>query len=292
MTLNQLLYFQTIAKLKHYRNAAIKLNVSQPSLSRSMRTLENELGILLFQKNGRNVELTKYGYLFLNHVDKILEEVSVTEHKMKQLSGNAGHIDIAYIFPLANYYIPHTVRSFLNQAENTSITFSFHQSGTEEMIAGLKSNAYDIVFGSFVENQPEIHFTPILNHRMVIITSVNHPLADRKDVDFSELANYPLIGYETASGLWQYLHTLFHQHGISPNIVCDCPDENAIAALVSEDFGIALVADVDAIQNANVTVLPLKGPPIMHTIYMAYIKEKYQIPAVKRFLRFIQQGTQ
>lgn len=83
MNLNQLSYFQKIATLQHYHQAARELNVSQPSLSRSIANLEEELGLPLFRKNGRNIELTKYGKIFLEHVNKILEEVKIAEDKMK-----------------------------------------------------------------------------------------------------------------------------------------------------------------------------------------------------------------
>ena len=115
MTLNQLTYFQKIAELEHFSRAAEELNISQPSLSRSIDTLEQELGLPLFEKQGRNVILTKYGRIFLEHAGRILEEVRTAERKMQYLTQNGGHVDIAYVSPLANYYIPHTVRSFLNR---------------------------------------------------------------------------------------------------------------------------------------------------------------------------------
>ena len=121
MTLNQLIYFQTIAKYEHFRLAAAELNLSQPSLSRSIATLEEELGVILFERNGRNVNLTKSGKVFLEHVDRILEEVHIAQKQMQKLSGDAGHIDIAYVFPLAASYIPHTVRRFLNKPKNKNV---------------------------------------------------------------------------------------------------------------------------------------------------------------------------
>ena len=76
MNLNQLYYFQKVAQLQHYHQAAKELNISQPSLSRSIANLEEELGVSLFQKNGRNIELTKYGSIFLEHVNKLLEHLA------------------------------------------------------------------------------------------------------------------------------------------------------------------------------------------------------------------------
>ena len=111
MTLTQLTYFQTVARCQHFRLAASELNISQPSLSRSIANLEEELGIVLFERHGRNVTLTRYGRLFLSHADRILSEVAIAEKQMKKLSGNAGHADIAYVFPLAARYIPHRIRT-------------------------------------------------------------------------------------------------------------------------------------------------------------------------------------
>ena len=75
MTLNQLEYFQSVARLQHFRQAAELLKISQPSLSRSMAALEQELNLVLFEREGRNVVLTKPGRVFLEHVNKILDEV-------------------------------------------------------------------------------------------------------------------------------------------------------------------------------------------------------------------------
>ena len=291
MTLNQLTYFQKIAQLEHFRLAANELNISQPSLSRSMDTLENELGIPLFEKNGRNITLTKYGKMFLEHVDRILEEVRTAEQKMYHLTQEGGHIDIAYVSPLANHYIPHTVRTFLNLPENKQVTFSFSQAHTIDLIRGLKSDMYEVVFGAYVEDQPSVQFTPILHQEMLLITSLNHPLANEKEVPFQVLQDYPVIGYDRDSGLGLYTHKLYRKHQIQPDIVIDCPDEYSIAALVAEDFGIALVADVDTIRDAKIAKIPISGETLIHTVYTAHMKDKYMIPATNRFVKFIKKDS-
>ena len=102
MTLNQLIYFQKVATLENYHQAAEILYVSQPSLSRSMAALETELGITLFKKDGRGVVLTKAGHLFLEHANKIIADCDVAVDKMQELSSNGGEIDIGYVFPLAS----------------------------------------------------------------------------------------------------------------------------------------------------------------------------------------------
>ena len=101
MTLNQMMYFYEAARLQHFNQAAEKLHISEPSLSRSINALESELGVVLFERTGRNVVLTKTGDIFYEHVDRILNEINLADRKMHQLTGSGGHIDLAYVAPLA-----------------------------------------------------------------------------------------------------------------------------------------------------------------------------------------------
>ena len=113
---------------------------------------------------------------------------------MKSLASNSsGHIDIGYVFPLAKSYIPRLVRSFLNQQENHEITFSLSQEITRNLIADLKNEKYDVVFGSLVPDEPEVEFVPVVNQEMVIITPPEHPLKYKKDLVLEDLLDYPVI---------------------------------------------------------------------------------------------------
>ena len=288
MTLNQLIYFKTVAKYQHFRMAAQELSVSQPNLSRAISNLEDELGILLFERKGRNVVLTKYGRIFLEHTERILDDVQAAEKQMKSLTETSGRIDIAYVFPLALRYIPRVVRQFLNDEKNKDISFNFHQSNTHEMIEGLKSEQYDVIFGSYTENEPDIQFLPILKQEMIIITPTSHPLGQKGPVLLKDLEDYPVIGYDNVSGLGKFTHRIYESYSLHPNIICESPDENAIASLVAEDFGIALVADVESLEHFPLKRLKISDAELYHTVYLAYLKSHYQIPAVRNFISFIQ----
>ena len=292
MTLNQIVYFQTVARCQHFRLAASELNISQPSLSRSISNLEDELGIVLFERKGRTVTLTKYGRIFLEHADRILNDVALAEKQMKRLAGSSGHVDIAYVFPLAAWYIPHMVRQFLAGGSNEKISFNFHQTNTYEMVNGLKAENYDVIFGAYVEDQPGIQFVPILKQEMIIITPLGHPLASKENVSLKDLEGYPVIGYDRNSGLGKFTLRTYASYSLQPNIICESPDENAIASLVAEDFGIALIADVDILEHFQLEKLHLTDISLQHTVYMGYLRDHYQIPAVRSFISFIKkEGT-
>ena len=201
MTLNQLGYFYQAAVLQHFNQAAEKMNISEPSLSRSISSLEDELGVTLFEKRGRNVILTKAGEIFLEHATQILDDVKRAENKMHHLATDGGHIDIAYVSPLAREYIPRTVRNFLSLEQNKNITFNFNQDITSVNIEGLKKGAYDLIFGSYSANEPNIEFVPIIKQEIVAILPAGHPLSRKEALQAADFADYQVLGYNRHSGL-------------------------------------------------------------------------------------------
>lgn len=214
MTLNQLGYFYQAAVLQHFNQAAEKINISEPSLSRSITALENELGVTLFEKRGRNVTLTKAGEIFLEHVTQILDDVTRASNKMQQIATNGGHIDIAYVSPLAREFIPNTVRSFLSLEQNKNITFHFFQDITSMNIEGLKKGSYDLIFGSYSANEPNIEFIPIIKQDLVAILPIGHPLCKKDEIEAGDFQKYPVLGYARHSGLGKYTRNFFKEHGV------------------------------------------------------------------------------
>ncbi len=256
MTLNQILYFRKVARLENYHQAAEELYISQPSLSRSMAALESELGITLFEKKGRGVVLTNAGRLFLEHADRIAGDCDIAAGKMKELASGGGKINIGYIFPLAGHYIPHNVRTFLDQEENKNVAFSFWQNHTP----------------------------------LVIVSPEQHPIADEPEVPLVKLTRYPVIGYDRASWMGAYTGHLYRKYQLHPNIIMECPDEYSIVALVRENFGIALMPRTDILEQADgIRIHTLKGLEIYHQTFMFWMKNRYRLPAVERFTEYMKQ---
>ena len=288
MTLNQIYYFQTVARYENYRKAAEELYISQPSLSRSIASLESELGVLLFEKNGRGVNLTKGGKLFLEYADRIIDECEIAKNKMKEMASDGGKIDIGYVFPLASHYIPHNVRDFLNKKENKNVTFNFFQNHTSAIAKKVRSGELDVGFGGYIDKE-EFEFFPVLSEEMVLITPKGHELESHKKVSIQELRNYPVIGYDRESWLGNYTKQLYRRLAFQPNIVVECPDEHSIVALVSEDFGIALVPAIEEINENRVNIHRFDDIELMHHTFMFWMRDRYQLPAVERFIKYMKQ---
>ena len=131
MNLSQLYYFRKLAELQHYAKAAKELYITQPSLSNSISSLEQELGVSLFQKTGRNIHLTKYGAEFLAYVNKGLEQIDKGIAIMKNYAGtgDGGKIDLGCIITVQTDFIPKLLNGYkaaaggvaFNVREDTSI---------------------------------------------------------------------------------------------------------------------------------------------------------------------------
>ena len=126
MNLPQLYYFRKLAEVQHYTEAAKALYITQPSLSDSIASLEKELGVSLFQKKGRNIQLTKYGEEFYQYVS---ESLSILEHGISLIKEKSGHIsgtiDIGCILTLLGDFLPEALD--LYQEKNPLATLNIYQ---------------------------------------------------------------------------------------------------------------------------------------------------------------------
>ena len=163
MNLYHLRYFATLAHLEHYTKAAEILSITQPSLSHAISSLEKELGVKLFEKDGRNVVLTKCGQAFLVDVEQALNMLDSSVNKLQMTGFGEGRIDIAELRVLSSTVVPNFVKGFLDSSSNKKIDFHFHSSTglTSDMIQGLKERKYDIAFCSKMDNEPLIDIVNI-----------------------------------------------------------------------------------------------------------------------------------
>lgn len=288
MNLSQLKYFVTLARLEHYTKAAEELEITQPSLSHAMSLLEQELGTKLFQKQGRNVGLTKYGKFFLEYARESLRILELGIEKTQEMTGQTrGVIDLAFIYTLGSEFVPEMVGDFLRLHEELDVQFKFTVGNTVELIQGLKEEKYDVAFCSMIEKESGIEFVPVGIEKLVVVVPKGHPLSGKGQVDLEEAAAYPQVYYTKESGLRPTIDRLFEMVRIRPKIAYEIEEDGAMAGLVAQNFGIAIMPDIPILRNLNVEVLELRSPQLKRQIYMATSKENYQTPMVKKFVEYV-----
>lgn len=290
MNLNQLHYFAKLAETEHYTKAAENLNISQPSLSHAISSLEQELGTKLFERQGRGVVLTKYGRLFREYVDESLQILDTGIKKVKSLTGQTeGLIELAYIYTLGSEFVPSLVSDFLRTHEELRVKFHFTVGNTLEIIQGLKEERFDIGFCSMAEQEPDIRFTPVGTENLVVVVPKGHPLSYESSVDLEQVAAYPQIYYTTNSGLRPVVDKMFEQIKIYPRIAYEIEEDGSMAGLVAQNFGIAVMPEIPILNQLAVDVVPLRNQRKKRYIYMAMPEGKYRPMLVQRFAEYVKQ---
>ncbi|WP_368490260.1 LysR family transcriptional regulator [Clostridium sp. BJN0013] len=291
MNLYHLRYFVTLAHLEHYTKAAEELMITQPSLSHAIALLGKELGVSLFEKDGRNVVLTKYGKMFLSDVEKALEILDSSVKTLKMIGNGEGTIELAFLRTLGTDFVPGITRDFLQANRGKSVKFNFHTGVTGDIIEGLKARKYDIAFCSKMEDDQSIEFTPVATQELVLIVPTNHPLADRDTIDLVDTISYPQIFFTKKSGLRPIVDNLFAQIGKMPEIAYEVEEDQVIAGLVSKNFGIAVSPNMPMLNSMDLKVIEITNPSWERMFYLAIMKDKYSTPVVQEFKNFVIEHT-
>lgn len=286
MNLSQLYYFRKLAQLQHYTKAAKELYITQPSLSDSISSLEQELGISLFQKEGRNVKLTKYGQEFYGYVNEALNQLDKGIAVAKSKSGAMGGIiDIGCIPTILGDYIPQAVQDY-KELKNPKAVFNIYQDHTLHLLDGLKRGKYDIAFCSKTED-PELEFVPILAQRLVLVVRKDHPLAEREEVCLKELTDYPLTTYRETLPIGKTVRAVLRAYGVECSFSYD--DEISIGGVVTATNQTAIAADTPYLkqfdQIKKVTISDI--PQDTRLVYMVYSKKNYMAKAPEDFAEFM-----
>ena len=253
MNLYHLRYFSTLAHIEHYTKAADILAITQPSLSYAISTLEEELGVKLFEKNGRNVTLTKYGKVFLNDVEEVLNRLDSSVNSL-------------------NLYCDKVL--------------------TSDILNGLKEKKYDLGFCSKLDNEPLIEFIPVARQELVVIVPLDHPLAVKDEVRLEDTIPYKQIIFKKRSGLRQIIDGLFECIGQTPDVAYEIDEDQVAAGFVSNGFGICVAPNIPILQSLNVKILPLVSPSWQRNFYMAMLKNVYHPPVVEAFKKYVIEQAQ
>lgn len=286
MNLQQLYYFRKLAEVQHYTEAAKALYITQPSLSDSIASLENELSVALFQKKGRGIELTKYGQEFYQYVNQAL---GVLEHGiaiMKEKSDSVtGTIDVGCIPTLLGDFLPDALD--LYHEKHPQVNFNIFQDKSIPVAEGVSAGDFDIGFCSMVENKEDLVFVPITYQELIVIVRNDHPLARYDSMELTALRDYTLSTYRDTIPIGKTIRKILKDKGLEAAYSYD--DEISIAGRINRSSKAAIVADTPFLkQFDNLKKIHLTDVPLgTRMLYMVYSKKNFITAAVEAFANFM-----
>lgn len=289
MNLNQLYYFQTLAQYEHYTKASQKLFISQPSLTYAIKELEKELGVQLFIKNGRNIQLSDAGLLFLKSVNKSLEALNEGIESMHELSSHyEENVNISVIPTMVNPFLAPVIKELA--IDYPQLKINFRSEKTLDIIQGVKDNKYDFGICSKIDDH-QLKFLPIIYEELVLITPLNHPLAKIKKMTYQDIAKYPFITYQKEISIYHSIMKEFSKREISPHILYQLDDESSIASMVSLGFGVAIVANNETIKPfSNIEIIHIPMNPDARIVYLVYNPQQKLSSPAKKLIDYIVQN--
>ena len=287
MNLFYLRYFVTLAHVRHYTKAAEQLCITQPSLSHAIMQLEKELGVQLFEKTGRNTTLTRYGEEFLTCAEHTLETLDTGVTNLQRSARGDGLIRLGFLRPLGVEYVPGLAAGYLAKHPDRKIDFTFHTDVTGPLLEGLAAHHYDLLFCSQPPQDMGFRAIPVRQQELVLITPKDHPLASCKEVDLSRTKEYPYVFFTRSSGIRADIDRMFQQLQMEPKIAYETEEDQVVAGLVAQGFGIAVVPYMDILHKLNVSIIPITVPTYERNFDLVYDERTYMPPVVSDFLTFV-----
>jgi DNA-binding transcriptional LysR family regulator len=245
----QLRYAHAVWHERSFSRAAVKMGVSQPTLSGQIKLLEEELGFSLFYRNSRGVESSANGQAFLESAENVVNGFSALKDFARELRGKPGAtIRIGINSGLAQTMMPQIVR-VLTRA-NAKIRPDIITATTRRIHRLVHQQRLDI--GLVLEGETKISADKMLGEHIagsdiVLLVPPTHAMAKRREpLELAELCRLPLIVNEPRIGYGRRILATFTEHGLVPEIVADCDDLESLKYMVMSGGGIALAPRIVA----------------------------------------------
>jgi len=241
---------ETVRQNFNLTDVAHVLFTSQPGVSRQIRELEEELGIDIFERNGKRVTgLTEPGKDVMPIIERLLQEAENLQQVGQEYSGKtAGTLVIATTHTQARYVLPHVVQDFRRTFPDVRI--SLRQSSPEHIAEWVLSGKADIGLATEGLKQFDgLTSFPCYEWNHVVVVPNTHPLLEKNKISLENLAAYPLITYDQGFTGRSHIDEAFAQKEIIPDIVLTAMDSDVIQQYVSLELGVGIVASMAAEDN-------------------------------------------
>lgn len=246
MKLHQLKYVHEVAQQGLNISAAAEvLHTSQPGVSKQIQLLEEELGLQIFQRNGKRlVGITEPGRQILKLAAQVMFEMQNIKRVGDEFSRvETGTLTIATTHTQARYKLPSAVQQFIQMFPNVKL--SIHQGNPSQVSAQVASGEADIgIATESIGLDDRLLTLPCYQWNRCLVLPSQHPLVRKPTISLEDIGAYPLITYDFAFTGGTLVSKVFHDAGVTPNIVLTAIDADVIKTYVNLGLGIGLIANM------------------------------------------------
>ena len=290
MTLKQLEYFLALSKNCHFSNTATEIYVSQSTLSHSISDLESELGVKLFERNGNNVSLTKYGEKYAEMVSPILTSLEKANSYLSEMSPERLSDVHVGVFPsLQTDFSRLIIRRFneLNPGNRINIIF-YDRKRNHQLVSEVEAGIIEMAFstaGAILN--ADVQQQQLFRQRYYLYVPDTHHLAERDYVTFEDFCDEKVVLIAKHMSSRPYIDTIFESRGVRLRIASEQLSAQSVLNYVSNGYGVTLFPYTKSYETVGVKSIPIRDDAFQREIYLVWQNEEKMSEPARRIKEFL-----
>ncbi|WP_336788611.1 LysR family transcriptional regulator [Paenibacillus sp. MMO-177] len=286
MDIKQLRYFIALAEELQVTSAAQRLHMSQPPLSQQLKLMEEELGVSLFIRSGRHLELTAPGKTLYEHALTITRLLEEAKEEVKESGlGVRGKLSIG-INTLSDERLPRVLSAF--RMLYPKVTFKIQQNETNTLTRLIKDKALDLAIVRLPISLEEFDHVMLGAEPLFFVTGAGDE--DYPSITYEQIAEHPLVLPSTEGlGLYHLILDQFHSRSLSPSIIGECSDIGMLVELIASGFGASILprTSVNRYSSHRIRAVPIDGPDVTSSSAIIWLKQHYLSKAAQKLIELI-----
>ncbi|MDR6884119.1 LysR family transcriptional regulator [Bacillus sp. 3255] len=283
MEFRQLEYFAAICKEMHFTRASEKLGMSQPTLSHQIKTLEDELGVPLFDRIGKKIAITEAGKILLAECKVIFSSLENVKVQIMELQKVArGTLSIGAL----PGELTQLVSSVLLDFHYIYPEIQIKVINLDDIVERVMQNEIDLAITIFPIEDERIRKIPLYKEDMYLVVSSQHPLADQEHINFEDINQYPVVLFPQSHKCRQVIDFTSNSCGLTIEPIIETTAIETIISLVKTGAAVTALSKtyVNMYNDAQLTAIQIVNPTLSREIGIIYHKDKYISQATRLFI--------
>lgn len=290
MELRHLRYFVAVAEELHFGRAAERLHMSQQPLSRQIWHLESELGVQLFHRTKRRIQLTETGRAFLDQARQVLAKAEQAIQVARQVNrGEVGRLGLGFSGFATYSVLPQILRAFRERFPDVEL--DLHEMTTSGQLQALQEQQIHLGFMIPPVNDKTLSVKLIRQEAFVVVLPETHPLATQPEIALPALASeqFILVSRHLEPGYYDQCISLFQRAGFSPKVIQKASQKQTILSLVAAGMGVSLApASIQNLHRAGVVYTALKASALKVELAVVWRSDELS-PVLRLFLEVVEE---
>lgn len=229
--LRHLRYFLAVADTQNFTRAAERLGVSQPSVSQQIKDLEAALGVALFRRLGKRLQLTEAGAGFRANAAVVVRKLEEACGAVGAAArGQSGHVEVGVVPAVHMAWLPGALARMA--VEHPEVTVAVHELAARTVETEVEAGRMDLGFGLLTYGSPNLAYEPLLGQRLALVVRGGHPLATRRSISVRELQGAPLVLLPGSFDMRHAIDELFARARVRPRVLFEISTVCATLATV------------------------------------------------------------